>query len=81
MGASKSVCDLCTLNPVRGQTQRDFRNHGEPLVGTYSVCGKCSRLNNFWFLRLMKAPDKRKVLGELMEGDWTDWAVKKKKPK
>ena len=39
------------------------------------MCNKCSRLNNFWFDRILRAKNKQEALEELLEGTWDRWTT------
>jgi hypothetical protein len=67
-------CDVCTINAAMCHEVRDFRNlKNAPEEREFLVCHKCSRLNNFWFDRILRAKNKQEALEELLEGTWDRW--------
>ena len=68
-------CEVCTVNVAMTKENREFRNvDNAPEEKEFIVCAKCSRLNNFWFLRIWRAKDKEAAICELLEGSWERWA-------
>jgi hypothetical protein len=77
----EKYCEVCTINVAVMRDTREFRNiQNAPDAHEFIVCGKCSRLNNFWFARLWRANDKERVLTELLEGPWENWAAHRDDP-
>jgi protein-arginine kinase activator protein McsA len=69
-------CDVCTINAAMVHEIREFRNlKNAPEAREFLVCNKCSRLNNFWFDRILRAKNKQEALEELLEGTWDRWTT------
>lgn len=74
-----TACEICKVNQARIKECRDFRRLKLKLKGEFLVCDRCSDLNNFWFLRMLKSEDKRRTICELLEGSWESWVEHPKK--
>lgn len=76
------ACEVCRVNPVTVKERRKFRkvDGADDLKMTeFLVCRRCARLNNFWFLRVLRSENKQKTLEEMLEGDWLEWVVHREK--
>lgn len=78
-GEADMACEVCKLNAARVKEQRDFRNQKLKYASEFLVCDRCSNLNNFFFLRLMNADDKKAAIAEMLEGEWDAWLERPKK--
>lgn len=72
----EKYCEVCTINVAMCREVREFRNLKQaPEAHEFAVCNKCSRLNNFWFDRILRAKNKQEALEELLEGTWERWTA------
>ncbi len=66
-------CEICHLNDAQ---VKDYRQTGL-VYSKYWVCPNCFVLNDDWFFKLKYASDreKRKIISEIVEGDWKDYII------
>ena len=70
----KFMCECCGLNPAE---IKDYRgNEATGNLDKFYVCRNCFNLNNYWFYRLMRAKDKKRIIRQiLVGGDWREWLI------
>jgi hypothetical protein len=77
--AHTAFCDVCLVNlaTVKDRRKLAVANPPQGMGREFLVCRKCAKLSNFWFARILQAQDKEKALNEYLEGNWTEWVIKK----
>jgi len=73
-------CECCELNEAEVKDYRDFSDIGIDFFQEYYVCRNCLFLNDYWFLKLMKAKyprGKKIIIAKICKkrGAWKDWII------
>jgi len=69
-----NLCECCGLNKAEVKDYRGDEVTGD--INEYYVCENCFHLNNYWFNRLRRVKNKKRIIKLILGGgDWKEWLI------